>query len=184
MGTDDMRRDCRFWQSNHDQREVFAVVTEGRAQPLAYGPLALDEIRADRYLRPRPWDSAGDPALAADLAARADQFHDLEDFYRFFGYHADVLTWAESTQVNVPARHGMIQGGRDVADVASRLGLDGERLREAASAESVAPGEVDPEGSPVYHSAFWDNWAVGGPSGPLLVNPASYRFKAWLSFHT
>jgi hypothetical protein len=74
--------------------------------------------------------------------------------------------------------------GRDVAEVADRLGVDYATLYQASHQEIAAPGNYDPAGDPLFYPRFWDNWAIGDLSGWRSINPRSYRFKAWLSFHT
>jgi hypothetical protein len=178
---------CRFWQHNRDLRQIFAIVAQAGSPPVppvAYGPLALEEVREDRYLRPLRGVPAGDPELAAELGRRAAEFHDLEDFYRYAGYSDEIIAWVEATEINTRDALGYIfPGGRVPYDVAEKLGLDPVRLRDAASDESVMPHRVDPEGRNVYYEEFWDNWAVDNESGHLVVNPKSYRFKAWVAFN-
>jgi hypothetical protein len=151
---------------------------------VAYGPLALEEVREDRYLVPLRGVPAGDPALAAELGRRAAEFHDLEDFYRYAGYSDEVIAWVEATKINARDKLGAIfPEGRLPYDVAEQLGLDVHRLVEAAFDASVRPLARDPEGRDVFYDQFWDNWAVGNDSGHLTVDPKAYRFKAWVAFN-
>jgi hypothetical protein len=68
-------------------------------------------------------------------------------------------------------------------EVVHRLGLDRATLYRATHPEVADPGNLDAAGDPVFYPAFWDNWAIGDLSGRRSVNPGSYRFKAWLSYH-
>jgi len=179
---------CRFLQNNRDRREIYAMVRRPSGT-VAYGPLALEQVDsalfgdANRPARLGP----GDPALAASLAQRAGEFHDLEDFYRFYGYPPDVVEWVESTDLS--DTHGLSnswfqRGGRDIDEVAPRLGVDRATLYRAANHEIVDPTGHDPEGNPLFYPRFWRNWAIGDLSGWRSINPRSHRFKAWLSFNT
>ncbi len=175
---------CRFLQSNRDRRQIFAVVT-GDGPAVAFGSLALNQIYAGLYTEPYPtrWHPRGDEALAVDLAARAGDFHDLDDFYRFHGYSAELIDWVEATPLNIPTEGmgGDMDGGREESEVVERFGLDRERLVDAAFREGIVPGAFDPAGDPLYHVMFDANWAVVDPSGHVRINPKAYRFKAWLS---
>lgn len=179
---------CRFLQNNRDRREIYAVVRRPGGT-VGYGPLALEQVDsglfgdADRQSRLGP----GNAALAASLAERAGEFHDLEDFYRFYGYPSDVLDWVESTDLGGttgPSQTWFQDGGRDIDEVADRLGVDRAALYRAADQEIVDPSGYDPEGNPLFYPRFWRNWAIGDLSGWRSINPRSYRFKAWLSFHS
>jgi hypothetical protein len=188
VGVDETRYPCRFLQSNRDRREIYAVV-ERDGTGYGYGPLPLEQIDARLFGGPgRPSRlGPGDPALAASLAARAGECHDLEDFYRFYGYPPDVIDWVESTDLRGPDVMSLgwfRAGGRDIAEVSRRLGVDSVALYEGSDGEVADPGNYDPEGNPLFYPEFWENWAVGDLSGRRSVNPRSYRFKAWLSFHT
>jgi hypothetical protein len=175
---------CRFWQHNCDLRQIFAIVSQASSPPVAYGPLALNEIYEGRYLQPLRGVPAGDPALAAELSRRTAEFHDLEDFYRYAGYSDEVIAWVEETKINTLDELGYtFPEGRWPYDVAEKLGLDVHRLVEAAWDDSVMPRVRDPEGRDVFYDRFWDNWAVGNDSGHLTVNPKAYRFKAWVAFN-
>jgi hypothetical protein len=167
---------CRFLQRNDDRRQIFVTVdADGRR--VAFGPLGLDEVDCERYVVPGGlvWRGLGDEALARDLSARAGEFHDLDDFYRAYGYPADILDWVEATDLRF---------GREVDEVADRLGLDVALLDEASWQEAHVQGSFDPEGNYLFHHGFGDNWAIGDLSGRSSINPNNYRFKAWLSFHT
>jgi hypothetical protein len=121
------------------------------------------------------------------LAARAGELHDLEDFYRFYGYPPDVVAWVEATQLSDPTARSYSlyqRGGRDIDDVIARLGVDSRALYEASDGEIAVPGHYDPEGNPLFINHFGDNWAIGDLSGWRAIDPRHYRFKAWLSFHT
>jgi hypothetical protein len=184
----DDRYPCRFSQSNRDRREIYAVVERDGGR-YGYGPLTYEQIRASLSggpSRPSPL-GPGDPELAASLAARAGEFHGLEDFYRFSGYPADVVAWVEATQLSDPTARSYSlyqRGGRDIDDVITRLGVEGRSLLEASDAEVAVPGHYDPEGNPLFLHHFGDNWAIGDLSGWRAIDPRHYRFKAWLSFHT
>jgi hypothetical protein len=178
-------KSCRFWQHNRDLQQVFAIVTQDGLPPVAYGPLALQQIVVRSYLEPMAGVPPADAALAAELASWGAEFHDLEEYYRYAGYAEEVIEWVEATQINRLDLFGDVRPeGRWPAEVAQRLGLDVRRVVEAASEASVAPHRVDPEGRNVYYEEFWDNWAVGDESGHLAMNPKSYRFKAWVAFNT
>ncbi len=180
--TGQLRR-VRFLQSDEDRRQIFAVST-GEGAALGFGPLSMDEIYAERYESPTPlpWFPPGDEALAATLTARAGDFHDLADYYRFYGYPPEVISWIEATElVNPEALGPYHERGRTEAEVVERLGLDRERVHDAAMIEALMPGAYDAEGEPMYHHGFTSNWAVGDPSGRVSINPGAYRFKAWLS---
>jgi hypothetical protein len=168
-------RGVRFLQDNRDRRQIFAVVTEG-GSALGFGPLALDAIYAGLYTEPypSPWHPRGDPALGDRLTAHGGDLHDLRDFYRFYGYPPQLVSWVEATPPE----------GRDETEVAARLGVDPQRLHRAAMREAVIPGAQDPAGDPVYQDGFADNWAVANPAGQVSVNPDGYRFKAWLSLES
>jgi hypothetical protein len=178
---------CRFWQHNRDLRRIFAIVTQADPSPVppvAYGPLTLNQVYEKLYLQPVFGAPASDPALAAELIRRADEFHDLEDFYRYAGYSDEVIAWIEATPINTRDELGYVfPEGRLPYDVAEKLGLDVHRLVEAAWDASVMPRARDPEGRDVFYDRLWDNWAVGNDSGHLTVNPKSYRFKAWVAFN-
>ncbi|GAA1818144.1 hypothetical protein GCM10009682_43610 [Luedemannella flava] len=173
---------CRFVQRDSDRREIYAIVTDGPAAG-AHGPLDLTRISRRPFVTERPGYPfpTGDPALAESLAARAGEFHDLDDFYAHYGYPAEVLAWVASMP-----RHGDYYDDRGYrsAEVADRLGLDLTALNAAAWREAIDPGRVDPAGDPVFHPDFDvdRNWAVTGGSGPVMIDVTSYRFKAWLSF--
>ena len=72
---------CRFLQSNRDRREIYAIVDRG-GSPAAYGPLTYEQVDC-RLLGADSRLGRGDAGLAASLLGRADELHDLEDFYRF-----------------------------------------------------------------------------------------------------
>lgn len=174
--SDEDRDDCWFVQKDDDRRQIFALVRrDGRM--VAFGPLTADLVDRGRYEGPRGAAARGqgDEALARELAVRGDEFHDLDDFYPVYGYPPEVLEWVESTDLTV---------GRELDDVARRLGIDRSLLREASWHESHDPGAVDAEGNTLFYPVFWDNWSVGDMAGRYTINPKSYRFKAWLSFHT
>jgi hypothetical protein len=69
-----------------------------------------------------------------------------------------------------------------VDEAADRLGIDRQTLLRAAYDESQE-GWPDPEGNPLFHQGFRDNWAVGNMAADIDVNPMAPRFLAWLSFH-
>jgi hypothetical protein len=176
---------CRFLQSNRDRREIYAIVDRG-GSPAAYGPLTYEQVDC-RLLGAESRLGRGDAALAASLLGRGSELHDLDDFYRFYGYPPDVVDWVESTPLRGPevgSTSWFQGGGRELDDVVRRLGLDRATLYRATHAEVADPGNLDAAGDPVFYPAFWDNWAIGDLSGRRSINPRSYRFKAWLSFHT
>jgi hypothetical protein len=178
----------RFLQGNRDRREIYAVVDRGGVG-YGYGPLPLEQVDTSLFGGPsRPSRMGpGDPALAASLAARADDFHDLEDFFRFYGYPPDVVDWVEATDlrgVTGTSQTSFQDGGRDIDEVIDRLGVDSVALYQASDGEIVDPSGFDPEGNPLFYPRFWHNWAIGDLSGWRAINPRNYRFKAWLSFHS
>ena len=174
----------RFVQHNQDRRQIYAIA-ERDGTGVAYGPLPLDEIHEHLY-RSGDRRGPGDPELARQLAARSGEFHDLDDFFRAYGYPPDVVAWVDATPIdNRRNRSGyFIGGGYDPADVAARLGIDEQVLNEAAWPETYDPRSRDPEGDPMFYDIFWDNWAIGDLSGVRKINPNGYRFKAWLSFNS
>lgn len=179
-------RDVRFLQSNSDRRQIFAVATGGRPAE-GFGPLDVDQVGDELYTDqyPAPYRPVGDAALAADLMARSDEFHPLDDFFHFYGYPPDVIAWIEATELNTSGGGGWYTGGgREAAEVAERLGLDEQRLRDAGMDEGIVPGAYDPAGDPLYQHGFGSNWAVADPSGRVTINPNARRFKAWLSLET
>jgi len=165
-------RQVQFLQDNRDRRRIFALVT-GAGPVLGFGPLTLDAVSAGLYTEPypSPWHPRGDAALGARLGAQRGELHDLRDFYRFYGYPPETVSWVEATP----------PGGRDDTEVAARLGIDPDRLYRAAMREALIPGAQDPAGDPMYQDGFADNWAVANPAGQVGINPDAYRFKAWLS---
>jgi hypothetical protein len=177
----------RFLQNNQDRREIYAVVERDGAA-YGYGPLTLEQVDTALFGGPsrQPRLGPGDPGLAASLASRTGEFHDLEDFYRFYGYPPEAVEWVEQTEMGSltePLYTPYQEGGRDVRDVARMLEIDYETLYRGSSTEIVDPTSYDPEGNPPFHRWFWSNWAIGDMSGWRAINPRSYRFKAWLSFH-
>lgn len=159
-------------QDNVDPRQIFALVSRD-GSVLGFGPLEIDLIYVGLYAEPypSPWHPPGDPALGSALAARRAELHDLGDFYAFYGYPPDLLAWIASTPPE----------GWDEAEVATRLGIEPERLHRAAMREATVPDAQDPAGDPLYQDGFTDNWAVADPAGQVGINPDAYRFKAWLS---
>jgi hypothetical protein len=166
----------RFLQRNDDRRQIYALV-EHDDRTLAYGPLAMDQVYRNLYESPRglPARGVGDESLARELVSRSDEFHELDDFYQFHGYSPEVMEWVDSTDPTL---------GRPVEEVAERLGVDLASLADASWPESFKPGSFDPEGNPVFYPTFWENFAVGDMAGQYDINPASIRFKAWLSLYT
>lgn len=177
---------CQFLQANRDPQVIYAVVWRGN-RTFAYGPLAADEVSYDLYLD--RWHvtqrGEGDPELADHLGAHREEFHDLQEYFRYFGYDSGVASWAD----NVPVvRRLTTSRDYEFEKVVERLGLNGlarKALWDAALEESVDP-TLDSAGDPIYYGDFrLGNWAVDtGSSYGLQINTSDYRFKAWLSFHT
>ena len=111
----------RFLQNNRDRRQIYAVVDRGGVG-YGYGPLPLEQVDASLFGGPyRPSRvGPGDPALAASLAARADEFHDLEDFFRFYGYPPDVVDWVEATDLRGVTGTSKLPGSRRAAGTSPR----------------------------------------------------------------
>jgi len=173
----------RFLQNNAERTQIFALAS-GDGMDVGFGPLAMPQIYLDLYhtTPPSAWHPRGDPALGADLTARAAEFHLLDDFFHVYGYPPDLIAWIEATVLRDPDARGPYDDvGRPAEEVAERLGLDVERLRRAGAAEGIVEGQLDPAGDPLYHYTFGSNWAVADPAGRVTINPNSYRFKAWLS---
>jgi hypothetical protein len=178
--------ECRFVQRHADRREIFAIVTGGPASG-GHGPLPLERVTRQRFVKVRAgWlDLPGDPALAADLAARAGQFHDLDDFYAFYEYPREVLDWVARIPRQERDGSGYYEQRGYLSDeAASMLGIDLAVLHASAWKEAVDPSRLDPAGDSVYYANFAVdiNWAVTAESGPTWIDVSSYRFKAWLSF--
>lgn len=174
--------ECRFLQDNADRREIFAVVT-GAGPALGFGPLTMGRLYEALFTEPvsNPWGPKGDAALGADLTARASELHPLDDFFRFYEYPPDVVAWIEATPVDDRSEQGTAgSAGRDLDEVARRLGLDRKRLLRAAGTESIVENAFDPAGDPMHRPTFFANWAAGDETF-LAINPNAYRFKAWLS---
>jgi hypothetical protein len=167
----------RFVQRNVDRRDIYAVMASG-----ALEPLRPDQIWP--WLRPPHvvgHTPEGDLALARDLAARADEFHDLDDFYVHYGYPQEVLDWVVRTPLgdSQPWRDGY-----DASEVVDVLGIDLTALRDAGGEDGIDHSRLDPAGDILYyrHLGERENWAISDPSGRVRVDPSSYRFKAWLSY--
>jgi hypothetical protein len=144
----------------------------------------MDEIYEKRYDSPvpLPWLPRGDEALGARLTAPAAGYHDLADYYRFYGYPPEVIAWIEATELDDPRARGPYHDvGRAEDEVVRRLGLDRDRVHDAAMVEALVPDAQDAAGDPRYHHGFSSNWAVADPTGRVTINPDAYRFKAWLS---
>jgi len=148
-----------FLQADGDRAKIYASLDN-----TTYGPLHLAVIhRTARFEEP---------------AAPAGKLHLLDDFFGFYGYPSNVVAWVDATRLHIEELG--TTGGRSVPEVARYLGIDPERMAEAANRESVVDGLYDPEGNPIFLDRFEDNWAAGDLTG-LYVNPDAYRFKAWLS---
>ncbi|MEU7870314.1 hypothetical protein [Dactylosporangium sp. NPDC049140] len=178
--------ECRFVQRHADRREIFAIVTGGPA-PGGHGPLPLGHVIRRRFAEARlgRFVPRGDPALAADLAARAGEFHDLDDFYACYGYPREVLDWVARIPRQERDGSGYYEQRGYLSDeAASMLGVDLAVLHASAWKEAVEPGRLDPAGDTLYYTNFAVdmNWAVTAQSGPTWIDVSSYRFKAWLSF--
>jgi len=148
-----------FLQADDDRALIYAS-----AEGTMYGPLSLAAIHRTARFEER--------------ATPAGKLHLLDDFFGFYGYPSDAIAWVEATRLRIEELG--TTGGQSVPDVARHLGIDPERLAEAANRESVVDGLYDPEGNPIFLDRFEDNWAAGDLSG-LYLNPDAYRFKAWLS---
>jgi hypothetical protein len=174
-------RTIQFLEEDGDRRRIFALV-RGGPDPVGHGPLSLDEVYYERYVAAHlSPDSPGDRRLGWDLAVGTG-FHDLDDFFRFYGYPADLVGWVEATPLTV-GWHGFYRVrtvGRRLDEVARRFGLGHDRLREAALAEALRP-DSEPSGEVSHYDIFGDNWAVKDHGGRVTINPDAYRFKAWLS---
>lgn len=176
----------RIVQHNTDRREIYLLSTGADSTPLAYGPLTEQDFLRHWYgSSPERGRRAGfeQAQLARRLAERADQFHDLDDFFRAF-YPPDVARWASEVPARMVTPQRRVVEGYPVAEVAQRLGVDASLL-DAVAYEEGGGGGLDSAGSPWYYPELGeDNWALSSDAGVHAVNPASLRFKGWLSFHS
>src|SRR5262245_35341264 len=90
-------RNVEFLQRNSDRREIYALLTADDGQRIAAGPLTATEVDPVYFgSAPAGIRSPSEQAeRAAEIACTRDEFHDLADFYHFYGYPADLIEWIE-----------------------------------------------------------------------------------------
>jgi hypothetical protein len=180
---DNGRSGFQFLQSSQDQRIIYALVWRGN-RAFAYGPLEAKHVYRDLYISAHGTLREGDLELAYDLLARSSEFHNLDEYFRYFGYDSWVASWADG----LPDEHDLsIAPGHTFEEVVARLGLNDttkQALWDAALYESVSQ-HLDSAGDLVYFGDFsLGNWALDLGPGGLRIDTSNYRFKVWLSFHT
>jgi hypothetical protein len=84
-----------FFQETANRRHIYAVSTDENGVTRGYGQLTLDRVETRVFAYPYELHGlpVGDPDLAADVAARPDTFHRLDDFFRVYG-----VAWPKSVE--------------------------------------------------------------------------------------